>query len=271
MVRLTELWTALASGRWRLPMAAVGGAALFLAVVAVSIDAASEGFRSPGTSFLRVESFRTAETPFRGGTVSYVRIVSLLAIATLAAGVLTVALRSRVATIMAGASLLVVIGLVATTALGGFSPGGFGAVPGVSASERFLIVESGTVLDTAGELPFGATSVVPGSLPDEIPELLTPDTPRTLDLRQSRVAPHVPVFRVSGAPGGLYLRHLVMETYDNGIWRQDTSIEYQVASKHSLSTASIIKGALSGDTITITVAPLTQMAAGDLITPQGTR
>ena len=246
------------------------------------IDVAKEAFSSPGAPLLRAETFRTAETPFSGWSISQVVALVVLALGLMSLGGMMAALRHRLASVASAASLIALLLLVVLTPIGRYGLGSPRQVGILSASQRFVSLESGARYDLAGKFPYGAVEIfqdrfaqdpsAQGLFPEEEPQDLVPGSDKRVDLRDSRVAAPVPLFEVSGTNDGAYLRQLIFERYVDGVWSQDPRTDYNVHTPYAsglyIQTPSRKSGAEGMD---VSVIPITQMAPGEIVTSSNTR
>ena len=243
------------------------GLAFFAGLLALTIDVVKEAFQGPGTPLLRVEAFRTADTPFRGWTVSQVILSVVLAMGVMSFAAVTAALRSRLAAVVTLASLLVLAMLVMLTPIGRYGLAAARSVDVAGGPERFIQLESGVAYGLAGRLPYSAVPGFRAAFPDEGPQNIGIGFERRVELGLSEIAPPVPVFDVSGTTGGAYLRQLVLDRYQDGAWTQDPS-EVRYSSRSDGSGFSIPqpsrKFPVRGPDISI--IPITQLPPGEIIT-----
>jgi hypothetical protein len=248
------------------------GLGLFAGIVALTLETVTGAFESPGTPLLKSETFRTAETPFRGWSTLHVVALVMFALAVMAFGAFTLIIRNRLAGIASAASLLVLLGLVISTPIGRYGAGGLQSVDAAAPDDRFIALESGVLYDTLGKLPFGAVAQFRDRFPDDGPQDIRPDFDIMADLRASRVSASVPLFKISGAGQGTYLRQSVLDEYQNGVWSHNPIGEYDPTTG-SVATLRVPAntGRDSGDIVNIRVIPITQLPPGSVVTASNIR
>jgi transglutaminase-like putative cysteine protease len=160
----------------------------------------------------------------------------------------------------------VLLGLVLFTPIGRYGAGGPQRVDAASPSDRFIALESGVLYDTQGKLPYGAVANFLEDFPVEGPQDVRPDFDITADLRASRVSASVPLFEVSGADQGTYLRQSVLDEYQDGVWSHNSSGEYDPTTG-SASTLRVPSNTErdSGELLKIRVIPITQLPPGHIV------
>ena len=159
------------------------------------------------------------------------------------------------------------------TPIGRYGAGGLQSVDAAAPNDRFIALESGVLYDTLGKLPFGAVGQFRDRFPDDGPQDIRPDFDIMADLRASRVSDSVPLFKISGARQGTYLRQSVLDEYRNGVWSHNPIGEYDPTTG-SATTLRVPAntGRDSGDTVKIRVLPITQLPPGSIVTaPLGPR
>jgi transglutaminase-like putative cysteine protease len=248
------------------------GMALFAGIVALTLETVTGAFESPGTPLLKSETFRTSETPFRGWSTLQVAALVMFALAVMAFGAFTLIIRNRLAGIASAASLLVLLGLVLFTPIGRYGAGGLQKVDAAAPNNRFIALESGVLYDTQGKLPFGAVEQFRDRFPVDGPQDIRPDFDIKADLRASRVSAAVPLFKISGAGQGTYLRQSVLDEYRNGVWSHNPIGEYDPTTGSAVALrVPANTGRDSGDTVSVRVIPITQMPPGGIITASNIR
>ena len=237
----------------------------FAGIVSLTLETVTGAFESPGTPLLKSETFRTAETPFRGWSLPQVVALVMFALAVMAFGAITLVLRNRLAGLASAACLLVLLGLVLFTPIGRYGAGAQ-QVGAAAPNDRFIALESGVLYDTQGKLPFGAVAQFRESFPDDGPQNIQPDFQTTADLRASQVSSSTPLFKVSGTGQGTYLRQSVLNDYQDGVWSHEPQGEYDQRFDYA-STLRISgpSGRDSGQTLKIRVIPITQLPPGNII------
>jgi len=247
------------------------GLGLFAGIVALTLETVAGAFEPTGTPLLRSETFRTAETPFRGWELPQVVALVMFALGVLAFGAITLVLRNRLAGMASAACLLILLGLVLFTPIGRYGAGAR-QVDAAAPSDRFIALESGMLYDTQGKLPFGAVTQFRERFPDDGPQNIQPNFDITADLRASRVSSEVPLFKVSGTGQGTYLRQSVLDEYQDGVWSRKPQGKYDqrfdYASPLRISSSP---GRDSGQPLKIRVIPISQLPPGNIITTSDMR